>query len=131
MILKQNSLNRWKDELAKRLALQIKQRANQNLDEAEINDTGFLKGSAIIEGSNAKYTIEWKAPYAASIEFGLKPGTDVPIPPIKKWARRKLGIKNERENWKAAYNIVRKINREGTEPKSFIRNAIDSLSSNT
>jgi hypothetical protein len=42
---------------------------------------------------------------------------------IKKWAMRKLGL-SEKEAESASWGIIKTIQREGSEAKPFLRNAV-------
>ncbi|MCK5160379.1 MAG: HK97 gp10 family phage protein [Candidatus Aureabacteria bacterium] len=81
-------------------------------------DTGFLRASIhsrLMDWNHVRVG-STMAKYAAPVEFGTKPHRP-PFAPIKRWAERH-GIPE------AAYPILLKIQREGTEAQPFLRPAL-------
>lgn len=86
-----------------------------------ISDTGgLLKAGEVIQESN-RILIRYSTPYANAIEYGLPPGIWVPIDALEAWAGRKLGAKGDN----VAYAIQQKIYQMGTDPRPFLREALD------
>lgn len=65
-----------------------------------------------------KQVIEVGAKYAAALEDGSSPRW-VPIKPLKRWAKRKLGKEF------VAYIVQKNIAERGTKPKHYFSDAID------
>ena len=92
---------------------------------SSISDTGFLLRSGTppewIEPNMLQ--IEYNAPYAMYVEYGTGPH---PVPPqvLIGWVRRKLGIKSKKAA-SVAWAIANKISKQGTQPKPFLRTAIN------
>ena len=88
-------------------------------------DTGFLiRSGEIHHEEDLKYTIIYTAPYSAGIEFGADPHF-VSAKVLFGWVKRKLGITNEKEAWSISYAISKSIGMKGTEPRPYLRPAID------
>lgn len=90
-------------------------------------DSGFLLRSGkppFWEGPD-HLAIEYDAPYALFIEYGTDPH---PMSGHKLvgWVRRKLGIKGDHA-MKVAWAIANKIRKHGTDPKPFLRPAINEI----
>jgi hypothetical protein len=90
----------------------------------KFSDTGELLGSGDMDLRPLHKEVFFKAPHAIWLEFG----TD-PHPPSRKmiealttWARRKL-LADDPEG--AAWAIAKKIEKEGTEAKPFLRPGFD------
>jgi len=88
-----------------------------------ITDTGELLGSGTIERTKTGAHIEFESEHATSVEYGLPEGTSVPVEPLIKWARRKIGM-SEKEAENAAWAIHTKIYQQGIEARPFLREAI-------
>lgn len=85
--------------------------------------TGDLKRSITLEPirpDSDTYRLFSPLQYAAPLEFGTSPHA-VPIDPLKKWAKRKLGDED------AAWAIANKIKKEGTNAHPFMRPAFDQV----
>jgi hypothetical protein len=127
--------------LANKFAQEIYEVSQKNLDETKwpittklygtilvkVTDTGNLKRSGEIvpatEGSNTAYVV-YRAPYARDIEYGRPPGKRVEdLNRLKGWVIRKLGVKSEEADIVVKY-VARKIYKEGTEPRPFLRDAL-------
>ena len=90
---------------------------------AAITDIGFLAGSGRVIKEHLKKTIKFDAPYSAGVEFGTPPHM-VDEESIETWTRRKLGVKQKNARHVAKL-IARKIAVHGTDPKPYLRPAID------
>jgi hypothetical protein len=87
--------------------------------------TGFLlRSGEIHKEDNLHYTVLFSAPYSASIEFGARPHF-VSARILINWVRKKLGISNIKKATSIAYAISNSIAKNGTDPKPFLRPAID------
>jgi len=97
--------------------------AKENLIKNGTWYTGFLAKSGHVDHSKfMEKTIIFSAPYAEDVEFGSDPRY-VPPGQLHLWAKRKLGL-SDKEAKRAAYFISKKIEREGTDPKPFVRPAL-------
>lgn len=67
--------------------------------------------------------VVFDAPHSAAIEFGSEPHHP-PVEPLIGWAQRKLGL-SHKEAKRAGWAIAKKIFKEGTDPKPFLRPAMD------
>ena len=86
--------------------------------------TGNLLQSIKIEHlSKTAYRINYYAPYAHDIEYGTEPHY-IPPEELYDWVGKKLNIKDKDVRGKVSYLIARKIAKEGTEAKPFVRPAI-------
>jgi len=86
-------------------------------------DEGTLLKSGNVTRKFLEKEVVYTAPYAAFVEFGTDPHMP-PVGPLIDWSRRKLGL-NEQEAKKTAWAIAKKIAKEGTEPVSFMRSAVE------
>ena len=93
----------------------------------QISDTGALLKSGMVERTSDNIrTVKYSIFYADYVEFGTLPH---PISQegqiaIYNWVRRKLGLSNKKAK-EVAYKIIWKIRKKGTDPKPFLRNAVD------
>jgi len=99
-------------------------KSQENLIQNGSVDTGFLLRS----GKPPKWegntlTLGYDAPYARMIEYGTPPHP-VSGKHFVAWVRRKLGI-TDPETARVAWAIATKIKKEGTDPKPFLRPAIN------
>ncbi len=92
--------------------------SQENIVKKGAIDEGTLLKSGNINRKFLEKEIVYSAPYAAFVEFGTEPHMP-PVEPLEQWAKRKLG--QEGIGWA----IAKKIAKEGTEPKPFLRPAID------
>jgi hypothetical protein len=137
------------DKAAEEIADRIFQISQENVARQSV-DTGQLLGSGDIEktGVLGERRIIYRSPYAAAIEYGSDPHMP-PVEPLKGWAHRKLGLPYDAGSslkWNpdntlsikrnknkgptaddAAWAIAMTIKKEGTEPKPFLRPAVDSV----
>lgn len=107
------------DEMADFILADSQQRIKNN----KSIDTGFMAKTANITRQFLRKEITYPAPYSAHVEFGTTPHMP-PIEPIKKYLMRKTGM-NEKEATNAAWAVAKKIAKEGTEPKPFLRPALN------
>lgn len=89
----------------------------------KITDTGYLLLSGRFEMKGESGLITYDAPHAEFVEFGTRPHMP-PVHVLKDWAKRKLG-KTDKEAESISWAIANKIRNEGTEPKPFLRNAVE------
>jgi hypothetical protein len=114
-----------REAVAKALEDTITDFAEAVLDEAVRNapvDRGTLRKSARIDYRREKYKftarIGFYTPYAATKEYGRRPGAKPPpIKPIREWAGRH-GIPKD-----AAYPIARAIGKRGLKGSFFLHRA--------
>lgn len=62
-------------------------------------------------------------PYAADVEFGTKPGRNVPISKMKQFVAKKLNISGA-ERTRVAWAIKNSIKRKGTKPHPYMAPAL-------
>lgn len=114
------SLKKWIEEFMH----YIFKRSQENLIKNRSVDTGFLlKSGKPPKWKGNECIVEYTAPYALFVEYGTEPHYISPKKLVG-WVRRKLGIR-EPEALSVARAIAVKISREGTEPKPFLRPAIN------
>jgi len=89
-----------------------------------ISDRGYLLQSGSLKQVGKAQVIEYEAPYAADVEYGQMAGTRPDFIEIRNWATRKLGV-DKGEATGVAISICNKIEKEGTEPRPFLREAIE------
>lgn len=102
--------------------------AKRNLRENDSVATGELRDSIGVDrqtGREFLVDIVADATYAGVVEFGRHAGSMPPIEPILNWIRLKGigGGCSESEQRSIAFAIAREIERNGTEPKPFMRPA--------
>ena len=96
---------------------------NTEVSKHVITDTGLLLRSGRVEPTRIVYN----CPYASDIEFGTDPHYVNPMK-LAKWAIRKLNVPRN-QAYATGKAISRKIASEGTNPKPFLRNAIQQAQS--
>jgi len=111
------------DEVLDEIADFIVSEATVNLIKNKSSDTGFLMRSADIERKRNVRKVIFRAEYADFIEYGTPPHY-ISGYALEDWVRRKLGIKSKRAR-SVAWAIAKKISREGTDAKPFLRPALD------
>jgi hypothetical protein len=102
-------------------------KSQENIVEMEIIDEGTMLKSGYVNRAFLEKEVGYSAPYSAHLEFGTDPHFP-PIEPIQAWAKRKLGLTDE-EAKKAAWAICKTIEKEGSEPRPFFRDAIEATKS--
>ncbi len=131
----QNSIDDLVEYYADALADYILQKAQEYLENGPLEnsrnpyggatDTGELVNSGFIIGGEGRRTIEFIAEHASYIEYGTSPHMP-PVEPLIRWAKR-----NKMKNPKAAaWAIAKRIAKEGTPPKPFLRQALEAARSN-
>lgn len=88
-------------------------------------NTGTLKRSGVVLNEVKKRIVGFGAEYAPYIEYGTPPHW-IPARPLLKWAKQNR-IKNP---WAIVKAIQKRVASEGTPPKPFLRQAIESAISN-
>ena len=79
--------------------------------------------SEVSEG-NTLVSVRFKAKrHWRFVDEGRKPGKFVPIAPLQRWARVKLGLDDE-EATKAAFAISKSIQKKGIKPTNIFKNNI-------
>jgi hypothetical protein len=115
------------DDVVKEVTLNIHTKAVDNIIEAGHVDTGELIQSSGFEFKEGVGYVYFSAPHAPPTEYGSRPHYP-PIKPLIGWARRKLGLSDKNAK-SVAYAIQHKIAKEGTYPMRYLRNAIDTETS--
>ena len=98
-------------------------KSQENLLQNDSINEGLLFRSANINRRFLEKEIVYPAPYAGFVEFGTDPHMP-PVEPLERWAALKLGMESK-EARKTAWAIARTIEKEGTDPKPFLRPAIE------
>lgn len=98
-------------------------KSQENIHRDKIDNTGHLATTANVNRRFLVKEIVYPAPYAAPVEFGTDPHMP-PVKPLQKWAKKKLGL-SEKEAKKVGWGVAMKIKKEGTEPKPFLRPAVE------
>ena len=70
-------------------------------------------GDDIIIGSNLVY--------APIVEYGRIPGSMPPVNVLFPWVVQKIGARDEEHAKRIAFAVAKKIEKEGIEPKKYIR----------
>lgn len=85
-------------------------------------NTGSLRQSARAENTELGAALVVDAPHAAPINNGTRPFYP-PLEPLVTWAMRKFGV-SEKEAWRIAKGVAKKISEEGIEPRHFFEKAM-------
>ena len=93
----------------------------RNIDKFGVVASGLMKRS--VKEENESVIVD--VPYASYLEFGTRPHK-VPVRALYKWAKIKFKM-TDKEAWAVAYSVAKKIEREGTKPKPFVRSAVYSV----
>jgi len=116
------------DALLDQIADEFFTKTQELIVEKGITDQGtLLKSGMIIRFPMEKHVI-YTASYAGAIEWGSRPHRP-PVEPLIDWSERKLGV-HGKDARRAGWAIALKIAREGTEPRPFIRPALQFLKRN-
>ncbi|MGQ9642014.1 MAG: HK97 gp10 family phage protein [Candidatus Bathycorpusculaceae bacterium] len=114
------------DAIMEKLAEELAENMRVNIKEKNAIATGaLLKSIASVKVRPLEYVVGSDCPYAVYVEYGTEPHTP-PFDAILKWVEVKLQLGGA-EAREVAAKVVRKIAREGTEPKSFITPAVFEL----
>lgn len=85
-------------------------------------NTGNMRQSARAGNTPTGAFVEVDAPQAAPINYGTRP-FNPPLAPLVAWAVRKFGV-TEKEAWRIARGVARKIGKEGIAPRHFFEKAM-------
>lgn len=113
------------DKKLDEIANELFRDSQENIVKKGVIDEGTLLKSGNINRKFLEKEIVYSAPHAKWIEYGTEPHFP-PIAPLEAWAKRKLGL-NDKEAKSAAFGIANKINEEGSEPKPFLREAVNQI----
>lgn len=113
-------------KVARQLGSEILTEGSRNLVEGNHVDTGQLLQSGELVLTSDGCTVRWGLDYADFVEFGREAGSPPPFEPIHDWCKRRLGIKDP-EAKNVAWAIINKIDKEGIDPVSYARNAVDAV----
>lgn len=106
-------------------AQELRNEAISILGTQKVTDTGRLKQSLTIRRPSAQTRqVGTETGYGLYIEFGRPPGSMPPKEAIDRWARRKLKL-SPKDAARASFFIRKKIMREGTKAKPFLRPAFE------
>ena len=83
-----------------------------------------LKSETIQTANIIKVNFKAKS-YWRQVDKGRRPGKFVPIAPLTRWAKQKLGIQDEEEARSTAFAISRSIKKKGTEGTNIFTNNIE------
>lgn len=108
------------------IAEEIYERSQRNIESMDVIASGFLKRSGIVMRiDDDTWIVKYTAPYAVFVEFGTRSHRP-PVKPLVEWAMLKFGIPYNKAK-SIAYRVANKVAQYGTEPRPFLRNAIDSV----
>lgn len=114
------------DNVSRDIAEEVYKRSQENIDKMDIIASGFLKRSGtVMKVGEKSWIVKYFAPYAVFVEYGTEPHRP-PIKPLIEWAMMKFGM-SEKEAKVIAYKVANKIAKYGTQPRPFLRNAMDSI----
>ena len=114
-----------RDKALDTLALNIRNQAINILDKNGTNNVGQLRTSiSITKTISGGRRVGTATGYGLYVEFGRRPGRMPNTADIERWVRRKLKVK-KKDAPNAAFNIARKIAREGTKAQPFLRPAFE------
>lgn len=86
--------------------------------------TGKLRRGWVTEMENDASCVVYNSEeYALPVELGRKPGKGIPLKPLRLWARRVLGLTEERDINSVAFLISRKAKLQGLEGQFFARDS--------
>jgi hypothetical protein len=105
------------------LGAEIVEAVARYIDKKGINVDGDLRKSIVPEVDRelgrVTLTVGAGAHYAPYVHYGTRPHW-APIDPLKRWVKKKLGLRRQEDVNAAAYGIQRKIAREGTKGRPFM-----------
>ena len=111
------------DELLHKIGERIAEVAREEIVKKNAIATGLLlKSIKVVKRSWKEYEVGSDCPYAPFVEYGTEPHRP-PFEAIYNWVRVKIGG-TEEEARKIAWKIVKKIEKEGTDPKPFLIPAV-------
>ena len=91
---------------------------------SNITDTGELVATGSVEPTRTGAKVQFNAPYASDVEYGIAPGGHgPPVEVLAQWCQRKLGLKKD-EALGVAFAIKKTIAAEGTTARPFLRSAL-------
>lgn len=94
--------------------------------------TGKLKDSWEIEVSgDDERTIGSPLIWAAALDEGRVPGKMPPVDALFPWVKTKLGVRDDVEARSIAFAIAKTIEKEGIEPRHYVRRALLRLEGST
>ena len=119
MAVEIENLDEVEEMIVNELALFIFKESQKNLIDDGSGDTGFLLGSGKVKKEGKNRVIEYSAPYANIIEEG---SASIKVSPkqLEGWIRRKLGIKDPKENKRIGFLISKKLKERGLEGTHFL-----------
>lgn len=86
-------------------------------------DTGALSRSVQVETNSKGAAVSINAPHARFVEYGTRPHFP-PVQALAEWAYRKGLADSPEEAQQVGLAIARKIAKEGTKPRHFLKRAI-------
>lgn len=109
-------------KISKQVAHELFSNSQNNLVSFEAIDTAFLLKSGYIIETKEGWEVGYNAPYAQFVNDGTRPHY-VGVKHLIRWVKRKLGY-SDKEAYKVAKAIQKKIQQKGTDPKPFMSKAI-------
>lgn len=83
----------------------------------------------LVKGFTGQYILAYDAIHARPVEFGTEPHMP-PVEAIEGWVRRRLGEKDRKKANRIAWAIAIDIKKNGSQPRPFLRPAIDTGKAN-
>jgi hypothetical protein len=99
----------------------VAQRLREEIESEGVSDTGRLLKSIQIDEEQG--TVVMTTSYADFVEEGRSPGSMPPYDAIRRWVRRKLGVRGTRETHDVTWAIMLKIKKRGIPGKHLIERA--------
>ena len=100
----------------------------ENIYERASNTGRLAQSWHTIKKSNTRVEVRSNVHYASYVEFGTRPHRP-PIDPLKKWIREKFQLRGKEAD-RVAWKVWHKIAEQGTPPKRYLRDAVDSFDLN-
>lgn len=116
------------DQILDDIAQDIVDEIKKEIDFEDLKFTGQLQRSWEIEktGQNER-TIGSPLIWAAALDGGRVPGKMPPVDALFPWVKQKLGVVDDVEARSMAFAVAKKIEKEGIEPRHYVRRALLNL----
>jgi len=118
---KQNILKKVDEELNE-IADFIFSKSQENIVEYGAIDEATLLKSGYVNRQFLEKEIGYSAPYAGHVDFGTDPHMP-PVAPLIAWVKRKFSVPDKQAT-RIAWAIAKTIERDGSEPRPFFRDAL-------
>ena len=114
-----------RDQILDDIAQDIVDEIQKEIDFEDLIFTGKLQKSWEIENTgDGERTIGSPLIWAAALDEGRVPGKMPPVDALFPWVKAKLGVKDDVEARSIAFAIAKTIERDGIEPRHYVRRAL-------